>query len=1089
MAVRQKIKLIGHSGVEEPFGPGVTGRTDINTFAGLNQGTGGATWTDTGGYAGPHARKGYGFSFGTHTNVMGVSLNDFLSRTGRLGADPTKAFEGASAGPFSVFSFRYYVLWASLASVAWDNPTYISTLNLMTGSAVTDPLVCMNNSSASFGANVGKLIVPGSTGNTSSTRINTWVRVEGQYNNAFTPKMVIRLYLADNTTPFQTWSYNPAYTAADGLGLTSADNGQSTTTFATAPRVALIEFCDTYDLDGEFPGGTASPATTTNPSGTGTPETEQQFYTYPSNQLSRTATVTENFPHTSYLYTYGEGALGRQATVYVPGGYPTNPDGFPVVFWAHSGFFVSGDRLQLPQSWRNTLLNAGYIVVTVEYVKSTLATGSYETWGNLADQQLFQDSAPGFGRYPSWIIDYKLCAARFAEEAALQSWPADTNRYFATGYSAGGYIALGAALSEGVTDDGSGRDLTIAGNTTYADGYTGADPNFLGAFCYAPPTNMQNAVDFDLTDPGLPPFVVSLAVPAVDDGVVKVAAKAFMGEIITASLPSLANTDIASMIAARDAIGDVPPVTCVWGTGDYLINKWSHSPDVAAAMSAAGAEYTAIDVPTVHDWMNTEFDPDDIVNFLNNKLTEDGGTPGPPTTALNGIADGIEAIVGVGVPTPSVTALTPPYNGGIEAPEPSVVIGVPTPIVAVTDEPLNRSITLTAIGVFVGVPPVTFAGLATLPPLGVRPNLPIESVFWNFYRTPWTLDSRGQLLTKATNKSITFSLLDPSTASFTIDGGHPEAASINELVDDILIYRNNRFIYRGRVVASADEVSETAHTVSFSATDYRGLMYRRLLAFTVDTLTNNVPTEQAQLAWRFINEAQGVIGGEMGITVGALLATGVLRADIWEQGMSIGEAIEELSKRDFGFDWSIDQNRQFNVHYPVRGSVRAFAAVYGGNVRSFSRSLDPSQYANSVVSTGTDAENNPIVAKTTVETIAEEPQGRWERLDSSTAKTPAELLLKAQGVLSASAALTPSYTLNMLPGLWTPDDCWLGDSIKVVIRKGRLIVDDFYRVQSITITTRDDGGEEVALTVGQPVMSSVNRLWFYGRRITELERR
>ena len=630
MTVIQKLKLIGHPAAEAPFNAGVGGRTDIPVW---DADAASAGWADTAGYNKPHARMFGDLSFGTHTGVRAISLNDFLSSTGVIGAVTSKGGPSAPAGPFSTFSLRYYTLMPGLPGV-WNNPPYASTVNLMSGAAQLDPLLCWCNIPRTFpqvlDADVGKLIIPGRTALTSAKWINKWVRVEAQFNNAFSPKMVVRLYEADNTTPFQTWSYSPSFTSITSVGITSADNGSTSIGFAPQIRIALLEVCDTYDLDGQFPGGTADDALVTNPTGTGTPETEQTNYVYPANQLTRDTVVTEDFPSTAEYFAWRL-SPNMTAAVWIPNAYSPTVSGFPVVMWAHSGFFITGDFAQIPSSWRNTLLNAGYAVVSFEYVKSTVAVGSYEAWGNSADQDALQDGEPGFGRYPSWIIDYKLLAAKLPQFATDNGWNIDTGRIIATGYSAGGYIALGAAISTGVTNDGQGRDLTIAGNPTYAEGYTGDDPEFLGAFCYAPPCDMEVAAAFDTTDPGLPPLVYGLA-GYTDRGAVNVAARAFMGQIVTTPTdPTLTGTSIPSMIAARDAIGTVPPVACVWGSGDFLIHKWGHDPLMASAMAAAGADYDSYDAESIHDWINMEFDPDVVVDWLDARITESGGTPGPPS--------------------------------------------------------------------------------------------------------------------------------------------------------------------------------------------------------------------------------------------------------------------------------------------------------------------------------------------------------------------------------------------------------------------------------------------------------------------------
>lgn len=635
MTTIQKLKLIGHLPAEAPFVAGVGGRTDIPCW---DADAATAGWADALGYNKPHARMFGDLSFGSHTGVRCITLNDFVSSTGMIGAVPGKGGPSAPAGPFSVFSLRYYTQTPTKPPTMFgdpvNGPSYVSTVNLMQGSAQVDPLLCWCNIARPLGqvrdADQCKLIIPGRTALTAAKWINKWVRVEAQFNAAFTPKMVVRLYDADSTTPFQTWSYSPPFSTIDSVGITSADNGAASVTFAPQIRVALLEVCDTYDLDGEFPGGTADDAMVTNPTGVGTPETEQTNYVYPANQIARDAVVVEDFPSTPQYFAWRL-APDLTAGIWIPDGYAPTTSGFPVVMWAHSGFFVGGDFAELPESWRNTLLNAGYAVVSFDYVKSTVAVGSYDAYGTPATQHVVQDGLPGFGRYPSWIVDYKLLAAKLAQFAADNDWNIDTSRIIAAGYSAGGYIGLGAAVSTDVTDDGYGRDLTIAGNPTYADGYTGPDPEFLGAFCYAPPVDLQVACDYDTNDPGLPPLLYALA-GLTDRGAVNVTARAFMGQTVsTIADPDLSGTSIPSMIGRRALIGDVPPVACVWGSGDFLIHKWGHDPLMQAAMDAAGADYTSIDAETIHDWIDNEFDPDVVVDWMNARVSASGGTPGPPS--------------------------------------------------------------------------------------------------------------------------------------------------------------------------------------------------------------------------------------------------------------------------------------------------------------------------------------------------------------------------------------------------------------------------------------------------------------------------
>jgi acetyl esterase/lipase len=623
VAILQKIKLIGQPFYTAPFGAGTTGATDINTFSAEYATT---NWGDAGAYVSCHARMGGFGAWGGHSEVRYVTCHDWVNLSARLGPDPTKAFDGAPAGPFTEWSARYYFDFnGECGDNFLDFPQWISTLDIMNGTTKLDPLVCRYNQFEFPRVNYGKLAIPGRTGFTPAQMFSGWVRCEVQFNSAFTPNMVVRLYDGDDTTPIVVWSYNTPWTAATGLALTSPDNGQDTFLIAKEVSIALLEFANTYDLDGEFPGGTAAVATTTNPSGTGTPETEQQFYVYPPDQAVRGAAGPGIVTPTLVSNWQFAASPTRIADVAVPGGEPNNADGWPVVVWCHGGYWVGGDKGLMPTAWRDTLLNAGYAVVSVGYVKSTMTTGAYPAYGTLD-----AGGIPGGGRYPSWIIDFKLCAARLEAASTANGWGLDTSRMIASGYSAGGYISAAAAVSEGVTNDGGGRNLTIAGNATYRDGYTGADPEFLGAYTFAPCLDLQAAADYDLNDPGLPPVLVRLFYPGTPDrGSLALTSRPFMGlPITTATDPSLDYTSVPEIVAARDAIGDVPPVACVWGSGDFLINKWSHEPQMAAAMTAAGSTYTAVDAETIHEWLMEEFQRVPMLAFLDALIIGSGGLPG-----------------------------------------------------------------------------------------------------------------------------------------------------------------------------------------------------------------------------------------------------------------------------------------------------------------------------------------------------------------------------------------------------------------------------------------------------------------------------
>ncbi|MDQ5886058.1 MAG: hypothetical protein QG628_455 [Patescibacteria group bacterium] len=592
--------------------PGVTGRTDINAFN-SEQSSHQNPFT-VGFPSGGNVIIAASTTISSRTNVPVLQVRDYAVGITRpyVGFDSSKAFSGAPSGPFSTYSLRYYFKHAAVS------PTNnLGTVGFWSGSGGLHwNGLCLQTST-------GKALIPGLNGAVGNSLINQWIRVEIQVNTAFSPKIDVRWYAGDSTTLLGRFSPDPAsltpsqYVIIGEPVVSSTVNGNFS--------LANFEFCDTYDLDGKFPGGIASPATTTNASGTGTPVSDYTFPTDLSDGTVPSASFT-TYTNQSYASDYG-----RNYTLYVPNGVPANSNGFPLVLWAHAGFFVAGNKEQLPDNWRNTLLNAGYAVATVRYVKSSVDTSApYNSWGS-ADP--FDSNTPAYGRYPSWIIDYKLAAVRIAAKCSTLSGGdgtyanVDGSKLFATGYSAGGYIALAAGVSKGLTDDGSTRDLTIAGNATYNDGYTGADPTFIGSFSYAGPIDLSVACAYDMTDQNYGPIL-----NPSNRGIVVSAAQAFMGQVQGGSIPTLTNTSIDNLITrnvAQNGTSAVPRVGYTRTTGDYLVH-WAHEPLLSAAMSSSGiaSKYFSYNTATFHDKAISDFRSTDIIGFLNAATVANGGVTG-----------------------------------------------------------------------------------------------------------------------------------------------------------------------------------------------------------------------------------------------------------------------------------------------------------------------------------------------------------------------------------------------------------------------------------------------------------------------------
>jgi len=461
-------------------------------------------------------------------------------------------------------------------------------------------------------------------------------RVEVQWDTSQTNWVVARLYANDGTALFNS---TLAYIGGTAYGINMLRFGDLNNIGGGQTwRFAEIEAWDTRDGDGTFSNiWSNASGGVFNTSYSGGRRTST--YSLPSNFSTISDSVSANF--TSFTnQQYGN--YSRYLDLFIPNGTPSDPSGYPVVIWAHSGFFVSGDKNTLVPHWRNRLLNAGYAVASIGYVKGTLTNGSYATYGTSNSDS---GGAPAYGRYPSYIVDYKLASVRLRDKMSQSGtspltndlgYGINGNKLIASGYSAGGYLALGAALSRDLSDDGSGRNMTIVGNSSYrvmenSSSYTGSDPEYKAVFVYGAPISLKTAMDKDwthnLTNALLWPPIYPTGTPTTQAGagIVHIAARAFMGTNVSSADPTgtfFTNTDITNIIAKQQVANPSYlnlPVGYVRGTADYLVDS-SHQMALSSAVSGTAIKYSAFTTPAQHSRIDEIYSISDLTNFLSSSL-------------------------------------------------------------------------------------------------------------------------------------------------------------------------------------------------------------------------------------------------------------------------------------------------------------------------------------------------------------------------------------------------------------------------------------------------------------------------------------
>lgn len=561
--------------------PGVTGYGDIGSAVSGSQ-VGNNTAVARMDVA--EATMNNGRKFATikfYDSVLGDDTN-FWKILPSATPDPAPA---TYTGPWSM---RMYVkIPANIADMTF--------LHVKTGTTVNFGFVKINSTNR---------ITRSATGEFATLPNNNWFyRLEIQCDPARTSTLVWRLYMEDQTTAIAGYASSPTSVSWDNMLIGSLSSGL----FASAQQEwGEIEIHDDYDLGGKFrsnPQNGVTPASTT---AEGAPSWSEGIHSRYRPNLSNYTTIAAGTPSfDSYLnvnYATNPGVYGRKFDLYVPQGTPP-AGGWPLLCWAHSGFFVSGSKNDLPVNWRNDMLLAGYAVASIQYVKTSLDLNT----GDGYDAYGFSEIG---GRYPSFIVDYKRAAAFLRDNAAAGPWALlNTAKFFATGFSAGGYIALAAAMTRGLATDSAGTPLTIAGATAagseWGDTYTLADPIFAGSYVYHAPVDMDLANSWDPSYP----FAGSV--------IRRSSYRFFQGlaSDLTAEAPAYPRQSIASHIGLN-SVGNLCPVAYERGTGDYLVH-WKHEEALATALAAKGVSYTEIVTPNMHDKANSLYAREDILGWLN----------------------------------------------------------------------------------------------------------------------------------------------------------------------------------------------------------------------------------------------------------------------------------------------------------------------------------------------------------------------------------------------------------------------------------------------------------------------------------------
>jgi hypothetical protein len=424
-----------------------------------------------------------------------------------------------------------------------------------------------------------------------------------------------------------------------------------------------------------------------------------------------------------------------------------------------------------------------------------------------------------------------------------------------------------------------------------------------------------------------------------------------------------------------------------------------------------------------------------------------------------------------------------------------------------------------------GTGAVTFGGAGTVTaawPVIPGPPAGIGWRAFNSWRGPPA--NRNLLigeLANARSLRLHFDLYGPATATCTLNGRSPAAATLQELSQDLVLYRWNPYaaayqvMFRGPVGHTQDVLGETTHAVNVAAADYRAMLARRPVGGPL-TFTGS---DQFTIANELVMGAPPFGGGvppyDMGISAPFLLDpagnpiigdTGVPRDRTYTGAEKTADMVNNLAAVINGFDWGAEPldpggatpgsvGAQTYVWYPRRGVTKPFLAEYGTTVASVSRTVDSTTFGNWVRNDGTnDDAGNPLFAVAAGDVVTNpqlHAEGLWPLgVSNPSTSDPTTLAEQAAGALALDSVLVPSYSLTLIPGVWRwKSDCWLGDTIGVRINSGRLNVDTQVRIIQIDFAVDDNGVERATLTVARAVPTLADVLVGQRSELDALSRR
>jgi hypothetical protein len=230
--------------------------------------------------------------------------------------------------------------------------------------------------------------------------------------------------------------------------------------------------------------------------------------------------------------------------------------------------------------------------------------------------------------------------------------------------------------------------------------------------------------------------------------------------------------------------------------------------------------------------------------------------------------------------------------------------------------------------------------------------------------------------------------------------------------------------------------------------------------------------EQSRIPWGMINDFQGRAGADYAITDGGAPAGSPSKSAGYAEDTEILEAIQRLSERADGFDYSITPQRAFQTYYPQRGTDKSATVVleYGTHIAGFD--LDVSTEPGAVTTDLRVWGGEGTLATAANSTSRATYLRREASITYSDVITDPSALQQHATALIERRSLprrVPSIRLHANLQEYQPlRDYWLGDIVTVRVRAGRLFdLDEPFRIIGIRISLDENSNEQIELQLNR----------------------